>query len=118
MKKNGFSLLEMLIVIALLAAVSVTVGVSISGMQKRLKEKNFINYIQTIEDAACVYAENNDISEDEMVTIDNLIKIGLIKKTLVNPKTNLKITDYSNDVVEIKWENNEKKCFYNYENNN
>ena len=39
MKKNGFTLIEILVVIALLAAVSVTVGVSMTGMTQRENEK-------------------------------------------------------------------------------
>ena len=39
MKKNGFTLIEILVVIVLLAAVSVTVGVNMGGMAERQKEK-------------------------------------------------------------------------------
>ena len=51
MKKNGFTLIEILVVIVLLAAVSVTVGVNMSGMAERQKEKQIKTYKETLEKA-------------------------------------------------------------------
>lgn len=110
MKKNGFTLIEILVVIVLLAAVSVTVGVNMSGMAERQKEKQIKTYKETLEKAACVYAETNNILTDSEVTIKTLIDEGLVNKNLKNPETNDPVSKYENDIVQIKWNNNEKKC--------
>ena len=110
MKKNGFTLIEILVVIVLLAAVSVTVGVNMSGMAERQKEKQIKTYKETLEKAACVYAETNNILTDSEVTIKVLIDEGLVNKNLKNPETNDPVSKYENDIVQIKWNNNEKKC--------
>ena len=101
MKKNGFTLIEILVVIVLLAAVSVTVGVNMSGMAERQKEKQIKTYKETLEKAACVYAETNNILTDSEVTIKTLIDEGLVNKNLKNPETNDPVSKYENDIVQI-----------------
>ena len=113
MNNKGFTLIETLVVIALLAAVSVTVGVSMSGMLNRQNNNKLTDYRETIENAACVYAENNNVKSDSTVTIKELIENGLLKKNLTNPATKKNIMDYENDVVNINWQNNERNCSYN-----
>ena len=110
MKKNGFTLIEILVVIVLLAAASVTIGVNMSGMSERQKEKQIKAYKETLEKAACVYAETNNILTDSEVTIKALIDEGLVNKNLKNPETNDPVSKYENGIVQIKWNNNEKKC--------
>ena len=110
MKKIGFTLIEILGVIVLLAAVSVTVGVNMSGMAERQKEKEIKEYKETLENAACVYAETNNILTDSEVTIKTLIDEGLVNKNLKNPETNEPVSKYENNIVLIKWDIKEKKC--------
>ena len=108
MKKNGFTLIEILLVIVLLAAISVTVGVS---MFNKEEDKKYNAYISQIEDAACVYAETHNIKTNTTITINNLIGDGLISKNLKNPKENV-VVENDNTIkgVIIEWKNNEKKC--------
>lgn len=110
MKKNGFTLIEILVVIVLLAAVSVTVGVSMNGISERNEEKEYNNYIEKIENAACLYAEVNNITSDTTVTIKRLLSESFLRNDLVNPKENKKITEYQDNIVNISYVNNEKKC--------
>ena len=110
MKKNGFTLIEILVVIVLLAAVSVTVGVGMNEMAGRQKEKQIKEYKETLEKAACVYAETNNILTNSEVLLKTLIEEGLVSKNLKNPETNNTVSDDENNIVLIKWENNEKKC--------
>ncbi len=81
-----------------------------SGMAERQKEKQIKTYKETLEKAACVYAETNNILTDSEVTIKTLIDEGLVNKNLKNPETNYPVSKYENDIVQIKWNNNEKKC--------
>ena len=110
MKKNGFTLIEILVVIALLAAVSVTVGVSMTGMTQRENEKKIKEYQTTIEDAACVYVEVKNMTIDTTVSIGTLLDEGYLRKNLTNPSTKKNIEEERTKKVTIKWVNNEKKC--------
>ena len=113
MKKNGFTLIEILVVIVLAAAISVTIGVSMQGMQERQTKKEIKEYKETLEKAACVYVEINNITSYTEVTVDTLIKTGLIKKNLKNPETNKTAEDESSKSIIISWTNGEKTCKVN-----
>ena len=113
MEKKGFTLIEILVVIALVAAISVTVGVSMSKVFKNEDDKKLKDYYETIEKAACVYAEINNLNESKIVNINTLLTAGLISKNLKNPSSNKLVTE-DNDIkgVEINFslDNNEKSC--------
>ena len=109
MNKKGFTLIEILVVIVLVAAISVTIGVNMSGMMERQTEKEIKEYKETLEKAACVYAETNDITTYKIVSVQELVKEGLIKKNLTNPETN-KTAESENKSIEISWTNGEKTC--------
>ena len=110
MNKKGFTLIEVLLVIVLVATISVTVGVSMAGMQERQLNKEINNYNETLEEAGCVYAEMKNITSDTEVTVETLINEGLISKNLKIPNTKKTIESDKNKIVVIKWGNNEKKC--------
>lgn len=111
MKKNGFTLIEILVVIALLVAISVTVGVSMTGLFSKEEDKKYNAYKTEIENAACLYVEINNITTARTISISNIVEAGLIKKDLKNPKNNKYILeDTTINGVKVSWENNEKKC--------
>ena len=110
MNKKGFTLIEVLLVIVLVAAISVTVGVNMAGMQERQLNKEIKNYNETLEKAGCVYAEMKKLTNNTEVTVEILINEGLISKNLKKPNTKDTVEVDKNKIVEIKWENNEKKC--------
>ena len=112
MKNKGFTLVELIITIALIAIITVTIGVSMSGMLSRQEERQIEEYVENIENAACVYAETHNMTNNSTVTIDALLIEGLLQSDLTNPKTNQPITEYRTDNVSITWTNGEKKCEY------
>lgn len=109
MKNKGFTLIELIVTITLLAIISITVGVSVSNMLANQKEKKAENMKEEIENAACVYVETVNDSLTE-ISLKTLIEEGLIDKDLVNPITKKQLDTTS--TVKIKIENNEKKCEY------
>ena len=112
MKDKGFTLIELIVTITLIVIISVTVGVSITGMLDRQEEKDTEDYVNQIQDAACVYAEINDIRSNDTVSIGELIAAGLLDSSLKIPSNDNPITPYNNDRVSITWDNGEKTCTY------
>ena len=109
MKNKGFTLIELIITITLIAIISVTVGVSVSNMLSNQKEKEAKELKKIIETAACIYYEVEDSTVKE-VTLKTLVEAGLLDKDLTNPITKSPLEE--NDKVEINWYNNEKTCTY------
>ena len=112
MKNKGFTLIETLVVIALLAGLSVTIGLSFSNMMDKQRENEQKDYEKTIEDAACMYAEKNNINGEYGVKIKTLIEEGLLNKNLINPKTKESVINYQENCIAIKYDKNERTCKY------
>ena len=112
MIKKGFTLIETLVVIALLAGLSVTIGLSFSNMMDKQRENEKIDYEKTIEDAACMYAEKNNINGEYGVKVKTLIEEGLLNKNLINPETKEAIINYQENCIAIKYDKNERTCKY------
>ena len=112
MIKKGFTLIETLVVIALLAGISVTIGLSFSNMMDKQRDNETKDYEKTIEDAACMYAEKNNINGEYGVKVKTLIEEGLLNKNLINPETKEAIINYQENCIAIKYEENERTCKY------
>ena len=110
MKNKGFTLIELIVTITLIAIISVTIGVSVSGMLGRQDEKDAEDMKATIESAACVYVEVNNIIGNTSVSLDELVKEGLLDKDLTNPLDNTTLSGS----VDITWDNGEKTCTYKF----
>lgn len=108
--RKGFTLIEILAVVVILAVISVTVGISMNGLMNRQKEKHESEFEKTLENAACVYAEKH--MEETSVAASTLISAGLLKKDTINPKTGKVASD---EVVAITWKDGRKACKYNGE---
>ncbi len=112
MNKKGFTLIEILVVIVLLAAVSVTIGVNLNGMQERQSKKEYDKYTETLEKAACTYAETKNFNGEYSVKIKTLLEEGLLNKKLKNPDTEKSISEYEAHCILIKLEENKRTCTY------
>ena len=112
MEKKGFTLIETLVVIALLAGLSVTIGLSFSNMMDKQRENEQKDYEKTIEDAACMYAEKNNINGEYGVKVKTLIEEGLLNKNLINPNTKESVINYQENCIAIKYDKNERTCKY------
>lgn len=136
MKDNkGFTLIELIVTIGILAMLSLVVGMSITNMIEKQNERNYNEFVKEVEDAACVYAEKLDRCKSLTncsITFEELLAEGLIDKDLINldvdknPEKykdliNLNVdkklkeytvSDTPNEEVDVRWENYEKICKY------
>ena len=107
---KGFTLIELIATIVILALVMGISTYSISAIIKNSKEKNYELLINNIKDAAenyyqeCKYSNNTGItcSSDSITTLGQLVTYGYLKSNdsessssqkIVNPKDNKDITD-------------------------
>ena len=128
-KKNGFTLIELIAAMALLAILSTVVLVNMVGIKHNQEEAQSVRFENDIEEAACTYIDmstnselrqrcKSDSSRNECkIKLDTLISdsVALIEPDLFDPLTNKKAIEEKDDIyVQIKWENKsgykEKKC--------
>ena len=112
--RKGFTIIELLVTIALIASVSVAIGVNVIKMQERQKEKEIQDFKEKLERTACTYADVMGIDAEsgiDSISTCNLIKDGYLKKINI-PGTDYKLGDQRNLNISISWNNNEKICTY------
>lgn len=111
MNKKGFTLVELMATIGLLAIMSLVIGVNITSILKSTKQNEEKFNKEQIEKAACVYYSSEGLNQElnqnpsgsKDITVEKLIKSGLLDETYQN----------ENGKITITFNNNEKKCSYN-----
>ena len=128
--KKGFTLVEILVSIGLLALLGSVIAISLNRVFKDNNEKHYNEYVEKIKSSAMLYANNtvdiiNDLNDNsfKIITIGDLIDNGYLDVNLVNPKTGEKVNrdeeikvSYDNDhelIIEYPY-NNENKERYLY----
>lgn len=108
MNKKGFTLVELMATIGLLAIMSLVIGVNITSILKSTKQNEEKFNKEQIEKAACVYYSSEELNQNpsgsQEIFVKDLIESGLLDETYRNVE-NRKVTINVND--------NEKKCIYN-----
>lgn len=119
MNNKGFTLVELLATIVILALVLSIGSFSIITIIKNAKEKNYNSLIDNIKDASelyyqeCKYANNSGIAcnSNGNITLGELVRYGYLKGnnqaedntyTIVNPMNN---NDISNCVIAVNYDN-------------
>ena len=115
MKKNAFTLVELLVVVIIIALTAVLVITKVEKNIKRAKELEKQTQIEAIESAAYIYANDygKELSHLESIGVDKVRLEVLVNKMLLNKK-NLEGIDLTNEVVIAKIEGN-IKTYYDYE---
>lgn len=99
LKKQGFTLVELLVTIVLLGIVAAIVIYNMTGVNNGTKENDYERYIAAVKSAADVYATNNPEAFNDLyvsksyvyLTIGDLVRSGLLDENLQNPYTNEKV---------------------------
>lgn len=119
MKKNGFTLLELIVTISLVAVVGVVISANVLGMFSDQEDQDYEEFVKKIEESACMYVETSFDSTKRsnckrngcMVTIDDIISKGYIADDLVDPSTGEKVINNKNKYkVNVTWPNDVKTC--------
>lgn len=123
MKKNGFTLIELIITIGLMVLIGVLVANNLTSLFSRQEDISINDFKTEIEEAACVYIDLSDPtikskkaeckSRGCTITIGSLIQNGLLDENRINPMTKEKIS--GSDTVRISYPNGEKTCIYDME---
>ncbi len=104
MRKTGFTLIEIIVSIAIISVIGVTFTFGTVHYNKVAKEKQLDNLHSEFDNALKVYlASNNDAlvnvnryTEGAVITLETLKNAGLIDDNIVDP-TNNKTLDYKNN---------------------
>lgn len=115
MKKNAFTLIELLTVIVILGIIAGITIPTINGIIKNSKEKAYNEQINVIVDAAKRWGIDNTfaLSTTSKISVATLKSEGYIsnKKILKNPIDN---TSIENACVKITYDENTKQYKYAY----
>ena len=128
MNKKGFTLVEILVSIGLLALLGSVIAISLNRVFKDNNIKNYNEYVEKIKSSAMLYVNNtvdiiNDLNDSsfKIITIGNLIDNGYLKDNIINPDTgetvdkNEKIkVSYDSDhelIVEYPYNNYETEAY-------
>lgn len=112
MKKNGFTLIEILGVIAILGILGVIVVPTITSVMNQNQQTIDENQKKLIISAAKSYATENAFNHKEEITINELQELGYLEKTEI--KNNKTDEDYKCSVVKITKNNNKYEYTFEY----
>ena len=109
MKKNGFTLMEVLAVLIILSIMVVIAIPMVNTAIKNSKDKSYLRQMEGIVDSAKIWASEHIFElpdeEDETLTLTltELIQGGYVDQNIKNPKTGEAFTDVS---VKITYKDN------------
>ena len=96
--KKGFTLVEILVSIGLLALLGSVIAISLNRVFKDNNIKNYNEYVEKVKSSAMLFVNNtvdiiNDLNDNsfKIITIGDLIDNGYVNDTLVNPNTDEKV---------------------------
>ena len=106
--KKGFTLVELLAILAILGAIVLVSVPSIVATNKRSEENNYNQYTASIENAAQIYVETHPDrfatlkstnNQTETINTEDLVASGVIQGTLKNPRTNIQLINEASSVT-------------------
>ena len=111
MNKKGFTIVELLVTITLLAIISTIAVISITTFINKNKENNYEILKNTIIEASKEYTADNRYGDiQQSITAQYLLDNHYITSGLIDPKTGQNI-DLNSVVISISYQNKE----YTYE---
>lgn len=95
MKKNAFTLVEMLTVVVILVTLGLVAIFSITGIAKKSTNELYEMQREAVIDAARIYAieRGSELANNNQITLCDLKKRNLIDEEFINPKTEERFDD-------------------------
>ena len=114
--KKGFTLVELLAVIALLGTVILVATPSLIKSKKDISAKDVARFEETLKDACEAYVSNQNIDclkyQYKEITLNELINNNYISGKTEDPKVNKKLSEISSYTLTL-CENYKSSCTYN-----
>lgn len=106
-KKKGFTIVEMLVVLAIIAIVGGGLFAAFSDKPEQARAKTNLSNLKTIETAADNYDFDKTLGDDDYTKVDannNIVKLGYAKSVPTNPwaSTSKAQKDYSYYLVKYR----------------
>lgn len=110
MKKNGFTMIELIAVVTILAVIILIALPSVAGIKRNAEEKKYNEFLNNLYIMAENYIVTNEkkfinlntVNNKTFIQIKDLISEGYIKRDIVNPKTKEIINDDATIIVTRK----------------
>ncbi len=113
MNNKGFTLVELIVTIGIMALVGVVIAANMTGMFAKEEDNSVEAFKKQLEDAACILSERatyrNLCQSGCTINASELISNGLIDENIKDPRNNTKIKDGGYQ-VKITWQNKVKTC--------
>ena len=122
--RKGFTLVEVLVSIGLLALIGTVIGISLNKAFRDNNKNNYNEFVEKVKSTAMLYVNNtvdiiNGLNNNsfKIITIGDLIDNGYLNDNLVNPSTNEKVG--KNEEIQVYYDSDyELIVVYPYTNNN
>ncbi len=99
MKQKGFTIVEMLITLTLLASIGLIVGIGLNKTFKSNNDTKIKNFENQIISATDIYVNNHNsllqelhTTKEIVIKLEYVIGAGLIDSDLIDPSTNEKVS--------------------------
>ncbi len=102
--KKGFTMIEVLGIIVIIALISVFSFPLIRTLYGNIEESKYQDFLNTIYMAAETYIEVNyeNISDEQYISVKTLVEEGYLSNTLLNPNTSVLIINEDGIIVSTK----------------
>ena len=110
--RNGFTLIEMLVVITIVIALGITIGVSMNKLSQNTKDANNESIIKEILVAAQTYCKLSNSNCSGAIKLSILISSGTLDEDILtknNPAKNGNVKFNENDTVKLFIDANTKE---------
>ena len=103
MNKKGFTLTELITVIAIIGLILLITIPVYTGVMNNNKEEKYKLYVETVEKAVLTYADIEENDGDKSVTIQYLINNGYLKESSdgITPKDKAKTIYFTKSGTEV-----------------